>query len=300
MHPVAWRPWLALALAAMSIASMAATVPVAEVPLLAKSLQPWITVDIDGAGHVDCIVDIGANFSVLPGHLLGKARYVQTLKVNTAAGAAPMRIKRVAWVQVAKARASGIDFIEQDQSWFDARDAMPCVLATNFLANFTVDFDGPGGTLRLFPAGTRIASIVGPDPASKNRVNASFGKGGLLTTRVQIQGVAAEADIDTGWGMATPNAALVAAAGFRKGDPRITTQWIGSPLTGNGRDYPVAQFSGLRIGAVSEEKIDVALPEARTQAMDAGGAPHLQLGWGVLRAHRMLIDWKHKELVLMP
>jgi hypothetical protein len=287
-------------LASASVAATNPTAPSVETVLLAKSLQPWITANISGAGRVDCIADIGANYSVLPSRLLREAKYVRNVKVDTASGPVGMQIKQVDWVQVDSASASKIDFLEQDRSWFDPRDEMPCVLGTNFLKNFTVDFDGPAGKVRLFPRGTRTSAIVGSAASAKYHVKAYFGTGDLVTTNVRIQGQTALADIDTGWGLATPNAALLHALGLQQGDTRVTTKWIGSPLTGNGREYQVAQFPELYIGGISEKLIDVVMPEARTQEMALGERPHIQLGWGMLRAHRMIVDWKNKDMVLMP
>lgn len=279
------------------IVGAAAPIPIADVAFLDKGAQPWIAVDIGVHAGVHCIVDTGSpDAGVIGSDLARHAPYVRSMHVGTANGFVVVPVVRVGKVVVGNASVGGVEFSVRDTSWFNEGEPMPCVLGRNFLRRFTVDMDGHAGRLRLFSLGTRIDDIVG---SQATHLDASLHEGGLMRTTVSVDGIPAEAVIDTGWALATPNQALLDRLGIGHDDPRIVDKVVKGSLSGRLSVLKTVELGQIRINSITWERPVVEVSGTDMVIRHQAG-PYLHVGWVLLRAHRLLIDFRRRDVSLAP
>jgi hypothetical protein len=291
--------------AAILCACTSAAVPalppaLVDVPFLQIGVQPWIAVDIGAHRNVHCIVDTGATMGVLPSDLTRGADPIGSAHVVTANGAVDMPVVRVRKLSIEHTDFLATDFYQRDHSWFSPSEPMPCILGRNFMTHFTVDFDGRAQRLRLFAHGTRIDDILGGVPVTGVHLDATLSADSPIRVATSVAGIATQSQIDTGWGLATPNAALLDRLGVRTGDARIVNRTVTDSMSAQTRTLQMVELSDVRIGALTLPKVWVTVGEARMTVIDKEARPYLHVGWGLLGEHRLLLDLTHRDLALLP
>jgi hypothetical protein len=115
-----------------------------------------------------------------------------------------------------------------------------------------------------------------------------------------VAGIPTQSQIDTGWGLATPNAALLDRLGIHAGDPRITNRNVTDSMSGQTRALQMVELSDVRIGLLVLPKVQVTIGEATMKLIDKETRPYLHIGWGLLGEHRLLLDLAHRDIALVP
>jgi len=177
---------------------------------------------------------------------------------------------------------------------------MPCILGNDFLNHFTVDIDGRSGRLRLFVAGTRVEDILGSNPHIGDKLQVKFGEGDMLWTKASVHGVVVRSQIDTGWGYATPNTALLNALGIQPRDNALVLRRAPDSLSGGARQFRSIDLPDLSFANIRQGVFVASLEEINLEAIESQSLPYLQIGWDILRSHRLIIDRKHKDVTLVP
>jgi hypothetical protein len=217
----------------------------------------------------------------------------------SAIGPIDMPIMRLPRIQLGAVKLSGIDFFMRDKSWFDGRTPMPCVLGMDYLRHFTVDLDGRNQHMVLYARGTRIDEILG-GATQGTHLDARVQERAPIWTQVVVGVVPARAQIDTGWGLATPNAALLAQIGIAKDDPRINEKQVTGKLSGKTSVIHTVELPQTQIGNLIVDKPLAALDRTTMYWIEKNGQPYLHVGWPLLSEHRLLLDLDHADIALVP
>lgn len=287
-----------VAIALWASQACAAPQPLADVPILNEIVAISVAADVNGHAGVHCMLDTGVSTGVLHSDLTVGAGRVGVTSVHVANGKIAMPIVEVRHVAVGAAEASSVTFFQRDHSWFDANERLPCILGASFMNHFTVDFDGAAGRVRLYPRGTRIDDILGAAPPPGVHLDTQM-HDGKIRTGAQVGSIRVSSEIDTGWAYATPNHALLQRLGFTPDDARIQ---IVSRTSSSGKQVSLKQseIEQVRIGALLLDKLKIDVGLSDMNIIAAQRDPYLHLGSALVRQHRLLIDFAHADVALIP
>lgn len=298
--PSASRPLAAFASALLLWTSHAncAPQPLADVPILNEIIAISVVADLGSHTGMHCILDTGSSAGVLHSDLTVGAERVGLMNAHVANGRVAMPIVEIKHVAVGAAAVPSVNFLQRDHSWFDANQRLPCVIGANFLKHFTVDFDGVAGRVRLYPHGTRVDDILGATPPPGTHLDARMIEGNIrVDTRVGA--IQTLSEIDTGWNYATPNQALLDALGFTPDDARIQTV-ARAGLAGKQLTLKLSEIDQVRVGALLVDKLKISITEIGMSHIAAQRGPYLHIGSDLIRQHRLLIDYAHADVTLIP
>ncbi|TLY50353.1 MAG: hypothetical protein E6K53_10760 [Gammaproteobacteria bacterium] len=257
-----------------------------------------VVADIGSHPGVHCILDTGSSIGVLHSDLTVGAGHVGVMNTQVANGRVAMPIVQIRQITVGSTSLSFVNFLQRDHSWFDASQRLPCVIGANFLNHFTVDFDGKAGRVRLYPQGTHIDDILGAPPPHGTHLDARVGEGNIRVNTM-VGAIHTLSEIDTGWGHATPNRALLDALGFTPDDARIQLETRTGP-SGKQITLRVSEIDQVRVGALLANKLKIEVGEADMSHIAAHRDPYLHVGSDLVRQHRLLIDYAHADVALIP
>ena len=274
--------------------------PLADVPLLNKySPSPSVEVRFGTRDVVVCIVDTGSS-SGLINHQLSRGANSLGRSKATVAGhrALSMPEVEVRDVSIGQASLKFTRFGVRDRSWVDSAYAVPCVLGGSFLNRFTVDIDFVARRLRLYKRGTRISTLIGTREANEYDLHVRGGYGGMLFDAT-VAGSKTRAFIDTGWRQSSANGELLAELGIAADDSRIRSNR--SSLR-SGKDFTerLLDLGPIQIGnnTIPTHPIDVGDWAAWFAERKSGSFLHM--GVDLLANYRLLIDARHRQVVLLP
>jgi len=281
-------------------AAVDSVTPIADVALLREFVQPMVVVDFADLPEQHCVIDTGSGVGVLHSKLTVKAGRVGLRNITVANGKVAMPVVEMRSVAIGAAKVSFVEFLQRDQSWFAADEPLPCIIGINFLAHFTVDLDGSSGRMRLFPRGTKIDSILGTPTPPEVHLAAKIWQSGLIRVETRIGDVRAQSQIDTGWGYGSANSALLNALGLDKdGRSVITRSWTNRD-SGRTHSIQMMEINDVRIGALHIDKTEIVVSDTTLSVIRKPFEPYLQIGWGLIGKHRLLIDFTHADVALVP
>jgi hypothetical protein len=178
---------------------------------------------------------------------------------------------------------------------------MPCIIGLSFARKFTVDLDGPARRLRLYPAGTDVRSLLPLSQRGDADIKVSFSDD-MLATKVRVGDIDADSHIDTGWGMTTPNRALLDKLGYGRDDPRIFQKDKMNPNSGQPVRIRTTTFPYVQIGNVRAINVltDVDLDRDDFAIVRKQSGPYLRIGWPLLSEHRFVFDAQSRSAAYVP
>ncbi len=289
---------LAAALAFWAPSAGAAPEALADVPILADFPQISVVADIGNHPGVHCILDTGSSIGILHSALTAGASRIGAANVHVANGTIAMPIFEVRKVAIGSADMSFVKFMQRDHSWFDPSVHLPCVIGSDFMNHFTVDFDGAAGRVRLYPGGTRIDEILGSAQPAGTHLDTRI-IAGLIRVDTMVGSTKAYSEIDTGWNLATANWELLRALGFAADDARIHTVSKTQP-DGKQKTWKLGEVDQVRIGNLHADKVKINVGDADMSHIAAQHGPYLHIGSELIRQHRLLIDYAHADVALVP
>jgi len=291
-----------LLLCAFNVYAIAAyaIAPLADVALIGDNHRPRIAVDINGHRGVQCILDTGATVGVIGRDLADGAQRVGESQVTTANGVFAMPLLRIRDVVLSGARASDVEFVQRDASWFGHGGTAPCILGMSFARQFTIDLDGHARRLRLYPAGTGTDAILNRTQRGAS-IKASFDKD-VIETDAIVNRTHTKARIDTGWGFVTPNSALLDRLGYRKNDARYFTKDLQQSDSGRMVTVRMTTLQTVQLGNVRASNVLSDADPDREAASIVGRRtdPYLQIGWPLLSDHRFIFDVGTRRAAFVP
>jgi len=289
---LAMPPWVVAQPAGAPAAAPAANAPfvVGQMPLLVDAhgrLQAQVT--LDGKGPLRFTLDTAAS-----GFVLAQAT---ADRLHLRAGAA-----RAVVGGIGRGQPQSVQVQRLRTDLFDVEDAalalLPGVAGDGILGmapflHGRIEFDLANHRL--------LAGPSGPTPAGFAAIAGSLHHG-LLVVPVRIDGVDAQALVDTGTPLTIANPRLQAALGLLPGDARLSPGGIFTDAFGQPRNVEQATLGHLRLGeiAFSQPTLRFAdMPVLRALGLDDG--PALILGIGQLaQMGAIAIDFPRAQLQLRP
>lgn len=275
--------------------------PIADVALVGDNSRPRVIVDINGHHNLECLFDTGSTAGLVGRDIGNGAERMGLSRVITANRTIAMPLLRIRDVAIGGAHARDVAFVQRDANWFGTGGTMPCIIGLTFARNFTVDLDGPARRLRLFPARTDIRSLLAPSQRDNADIKISFGDD-MLDTRVRVGDIDADSHIDTGWGMTTPNQALLDKLGYQRDDLRILKKDKMDRNSGRLVSTRTITFSSVQIGNVRAIDVmsDVDLDRDDFAIVRKQSGPYLHIGWPLLSEHRFIFDLQSHRAAFVP
>lgn len=284
---------LAIVLAIASSAACMAVEPLADVPFIPGTIQPFVAISIGKHDNIACIVDTGSSIGVVNSELSRGAHTLGTTMVILANTTRRMPMVQLRDVAIGNARVKFVEAMRRDTSWFDPRAKAPCVLGGSFLDKFTVDIDFDAGRLRLFPRGTRLADVVGDRFANSSLLKGNVGSGRLIV-EASVGDVTVKTFIDTGWIITAANESLLEALGIEPDGPQVET---GTSATGKTSRW--THIGPVRLGELELAHHRVDFGEFNAMVAGKKFGPFMHVGPVFLAGYRLLIDRKHNQAALI-
>jgi predicted aspartyl protease len=290
---------------------------VLDVPMAMDGPYPVVTVALPGQDSLRFVVDAAAGASVVSPRYAAIAPDGPTTRVQGAAGSAAMRVVALDSLRLA-GRVFAVRAVVQDLAPFGVLSSRPIdgVLGQDVLARFDVEFDLPGGRLRLHPraesagagaaSGPRapVASVV-----SARRAEVAWGAGMRCLPLRQAPGAFVVVDVQVGdsvvpgiWDTGAANTYLnwpaARTQGLRaEGDPRVRVAGSASGLEGQRVPRHAAKGVTLAVAGapLAEGEVRLSdLPVFRPFGLDA--RPAVLLGVDRIRDRPWLLSYSTREL----
>ena len=278
----------AISLLILAIAPTHAATPLADQPLLIDRQLPRVEVMFDRGKRMPCMIDLGAQFNTMP-IALGRSVGVEREGAFTDDGAGWTRYTRrvSAKLRMNDATVRKQEFFLRGVNLKTVDGPLSvCILGHPFIREFTVDIDGLSGRLRLFPAKSAAGAVAGTTTRFSKR-------DGFMTVPVVLDGVAAQAFVDSGAAISEINRRLQDDRGIGDNDSRLAEPRSIVTLHGAVRGSPT-----VKLGKIQWAGQSIARPKPMLQHSDSmlarffgSGTPAMLLGWDVLQHARFVIDW---------
>lgn len=272
----------------LAIASAHAAIPLADLPLLADRQLPMVEAQFDRGKRMPCLIDLGAQFNTMP-IALGRSVGVEREGAFTDDGAGWTRFTRrvSAKVRLNDATVRKQEFFLRDVNLngADARLSV-CILGQPFIREFTIDIDGIAGRLRLYPAKSAAGAVAG--------TTSKFSKhDGFMTVPVAVDGVEAQAFIDSGAAISEINRQLQSDLNIGDNDSRLADPRSIVTLHGAVRGSATVQLGGIVVAGQRIESIQPMLQHSDSMLARffGRGTPAMLLGWDILQRTRFVVDW---------
>jgi len=290
-----WRAAVLVGVA-LSLAGCAGPTRSASTPLARDTNgRPTLAVTVDGKGPFAFVLDTAAERTFVQ-HRLADSLGLATaplVRVNVQATGGN-GVGRMLWArQLASALFSrGLEPVfELPNAGVTSADG---ILGMNVFEGARLALD--------FGAAAASVGPSGPMPAGWTGVRARIEKGDLVIVPVLVDGVKAEACVDTGARRTMGNLALARALGFGEGDARLVPT---TPVTGASTDSVAAwtaPVGAITCASTRFTGAQVTFADAPVFArMMPGGGPALVLGIDQLRTLAGLaIDYGRGEVELKP
>ncbi|MDF1505743.1 hypothetical protein [Roseisolibacter sp. H3M3-2] len=274
---------------------------VLELPMAMDGPYPVVLVALPGRDSLRFVVDAAAGASVVAPKHAPASGGVATNVVG-AAGSAPMRMVPLDSLVVA-GRAFSVRAVVQDLARFGTLSSRPIdgVLGQDVLARFDVEFDLPGGRLRLHaraedgapPRRPEVAWAAGMRCIPLRRAPAAF-----AVVDVQVGDSIVPGIWDTGAANTYLNWPAARAMGLSaENDPRVRASGSASGLEGQKVARHAATGVTLAVAGTPLAAGDVRLsdlPVFRPFGLD--GRPAVLLGVDRMRDHPWLLSYSTREL----
>lgn len=300
-----------LALSGPSAPRPLAAPSVIEVPMTMDGPYPVVTVALAGRDSLLFVVDAAAGASVIAPHHAPVELDHATTRVQGAAGSAAMRVVRLDSLRVG-GRVFTVRAVVQDLTQFGTMTSRPIdgVLGQDVLARFDVEFDLPGGRLRLYPRDARPADVPGPSAGTGGRrVDVAWAPGARCVPLRQAPGAFAVVDVqvgdsivpgifDTGAANTYLNWPAARAQGLSPdGDPRVRTSGQASGLEGQKVARHAARGVALSVAGLSLAAGEVRLSDLPVfRPFGLAERPAVLLGVDRIRDRPWLLSYSTREL----
>ena len=279
---------LAALLFAANTAGLNAATPLTDVPLLADRQLPMVMASFDRGKSMPCMFDLGAQFNTMPAALGGSVG-VERAGAFTDDGAGwtrfTRRVSAKVWFNDATKRKQ--EFFLRDVNLHGPDGPVSvCILGQPFIKEFTLDLDGIAARLRLYPRKTRAGDVVGTTTKFRKR-------DGFMTMPVLLDGVEAQAFVDSGAGISEINRQLQKDLAIGDGDSRLGESASVVTLHGAVRGSLTVKLAEIVIAGQR-----IASPMPMLQHSDSmlarffgRSTPAMLLGWDIIGRNRFVVDW---------
>lgn len=272
-----------------------AATPVADLALLDDRQLPLVQATFGGSQTIPCMIDLGAQFNTMPVALGGKVG-VEGPGAFTSDGAGITRFTRQvsATVRLNADTSRRLRFYLRDIR-LDGVDGPyhVCILGQPYIREFTWDIDGPAGRLRLWPRKTPTDVVAGQSSRFRMR-------DGFVTMPVVLDGVTAQAFVDTGAGLSEINRRLQSDLGIGTDDPRLGAPRGIVTLHRMVRESPTVRLRGIVIAGfpIDDPEPMLQLTDSFLARFFGRGTPAMLLGWDILVRSRVVIDWSGRTVAV--
>lgn len=270
------------------IASAHAATPLADLPLLADRQLPMVEAQFDRGKRIPCLIDLGAQFNTMP-IALGRSVGVEREGAFTDDGAGWTRYTRrvSAKARLNDATVRKQEFFLRDVNLNSADGPLSvCILGQPFIREFTVDLDGIAGRLRLYPAKSAAGAVAATTTHFSKR-------DGFMTVPVLVDGIEAQAFIDSGTAVSEINRQLQSELGIGDNDSRLADARSIVTLHGAVRGSATVKLGDIVVAGQGIESIQPMLQHSDSMLARyfGRGTPAMLLGWDILQRTRFVIDW---------